>query len=152
VVVLRRKLLSNVVVEQTEQPLLSGITFEHLGGDLYEHTVLVRNWREPDLLEVAQIYRDWAGAENLFDELKNQWGWEGFSTQDLKRSQLMARIVALVYNWWSIFYKERTGAIHGEALMTRPLLQQAVVRRTRHANQTKLSISSIHAKARKAAK
>jgi hypothetical protein len=152
VVVLRRKLLSNVVVEQKEQPLLSGITLEHRGGDLYEHAVLVTNWREADLLAVAQMYRDRAGAENLFDELKNQWGWTGFSTQDLKRSQLMARIVALVYNWWSIFTRMGTGASHGEALTTRPLFQQAVVRRTKHANQTKLSISSIHAKARKAAK
>jgi hypothetical protein len=33
----------------------------------------------------------------MFDELKNQWGWTGFSTQDLKRSQLMARLVALIF-------------------------------------------------------
>lgn len=125
-----------------EQPLLSGIAVEPRGGDVYGHAVLVTNWRESDLR---------AGAENLFDELKNQWGWTGFSTEDLKRSQLMARIVALIYNWWSIFTRMGTGARHGEALMTRPLFQQAVVRRTRHANQTKLSILSIHAKARQAA-
>ena len=64
----------------------------------------------------------------------------------------MARIVALVYNWRSIFTRMGTGASHGEALTTRPLFQQAVARRTRHAKQTKLSISSIHATARNAAK
>ncbi len=63
----------------------------------------------------------------------------------------MARIVALIYNWWSIFTRIGTGVSRGEALTTRPLFQQAVVRRSRHANQTKLSISSIHAESRKAA-
>ena len=77
------------------QPTLPGLTLKHRGGDWYEHAVLVTNWVERDVLAVAQIYRDRAGAENLFDELKNQWGWTGFTTQDLKRSQLMAWIVAL---------------------------------------------------------
>ena len=80
--------------------------------------------------------------------MKNQWGWTGFTTQDLKRSQLMARIVALIYNWWSIFTRMATGASHGEAITTRPLLQHAVARRTRHANQTRLHISSLHGKAK----
>ena len=47
---------------------------------------------------VAQHYRDRGDAENNFDELKNHWGWAGFTTQDWKRCQMMARITALVYN------------------------------------------------------
>lgn len=47
---------------------------------------------------LAQLYRDRADAENSFDELKNQWGWGGVTTQDLARSWLMARMMALVYN------------------------------------------------------
>lgn len=151
VIVMRRKIAQPLGEEHPAQPLLSGITLEHRGGEHYEHAVLVTNWREADLLAVGQMYRDRAGAENLFDELKNQWGWTGFSTQDLKRSQLMARIVALIYNWWSIFTRMGTGEAHGEAITTRPLFQQAVVRRSRHANQTKLTISSVHARARQAA-
>ena len=53
-------------------------------------------------------------------------GWTGFSTQDLKRSQLMDRIVALVFNWWSIFTRIGTGDKHGEAITTRPLLMKGV--------------------------
>ena len=148
VIVLRRKIDSPPVAEaDPAQPTLPGLTLEHRGGD-YEHAVLVTNWAERDLLAVAQLYRDRAEAENLFDELKNQWGWTGFTTQDLKRSQLMARIVALIYNWWSIFTRMATGASHGEAITTRPLLQHAVARRTRHANQTRLHISSLHGKAK----
>ena len=28
---------------------------------------------------LSQLYRDRAEAENIFDELKNQWGWTGFT-------------------------------------------------------------------------
>lgn len=49
----------------------------------------------------GQLYRDRADCENGFDELKNQWGWGGFTTQDIERCQTSARAVALVYNWWS---------------------------------------------------
>ena len=86
-----------------------------------------------------------------FDELKNQWGWTGFSTEDLKRSQLMARIVALIYNWWSLFMRLANQDRHGEAITTRPLFLQGIARHTRHAQQHHLSLSSLHAKARKVA-
>ncbi|MFN9300248.1 MAG: transposase [Acidobacteriota bacterium] len=152
VIVLRRKLKGQSVAEpDPAQLMLPGFTLEHKGGEWYEHAVLITNWVERELLAVTQMYRDRSGAENLFDELKNQWGWTGFSTQDLKRSQLMARLVALIYNWWSIFTRMGTGNKHGDAITTRPLLQQAIAKKTTHANQTKLSISSLHAKARKAA-
>ena len=39
---------------------------------------------------IAQHYRDRADAENNFDELKNQWSWAGFTTQDLLRCQVLA--------------------------------------------------------------
>jgi hypothetical protein len=130
---------------------LPGIAIEQGGGQWYEYSVLASNWRERDVRAIAQIYRDRGDAENQFDELKNQWGWRGFSTADLKRSQLMARIVALIYNWWSIYTRMATGPTHGEAITTRPLLQQGVARRTTHANRIQLTIASVHAKARKIA-
>ena len=65
----------------------------------YEYAVLVTDLsHEPHVL--AQLYRDRGDAENTFDEIKNQWGWTGFTTHDLKRCQLSAMAVALVYNWW----------------------------------------------------
>ena len=33
----------------------------------------------------------------------NQWGSAGNTTQDLYRCQVMARHIALIYNWWSLF-------------------------------------------------
>ena len=44
---------------------------------------------------------DRADCENAFDELKNQWGWGGFTTKDLKRSSMMEQMTALVYHWWA---------------------------------------------------
>jgi len=152
VIVLRRRLKDKPAeVEESEQLQLPGWAVEHKGGAWYEHAVLVTSWEEKDLLAVAQAYRDRADSENMFDELKNQWGWTGFSTQDLKRSQLMARMVALIFNWWSLFTRIASGEKHGEAITTRPMFLQGIARQTEHANQKRLSISSLHAKARKLA-
>ncbi len=62
--------------------------------ELWEYAVLVTKSSYP-LESVAQLYRDRADAENGFDELKNQWGWGGFTTQDIERCQTSARAVAL---------------------------------------------------------
>jgi hypothetical protein len=151
VVVLRRRLKERpkATKEESGQLKLPGWAWEHKGGDWYEHAVLVTSWGERDILAVAQAYRDRADSENMFDELKNQWGWTGFSTQDLKRSQLMARIVALIFNWWSLFTRIASGEKHGEAITTRPQFLEGIARYTKHANQSHLSLSSLHAKARK---
>lgn len=154
VIVLRRKLRERPATPEPDsgQLQLPGWALEYKGGDWYEHAVLVTSWEEKELLAVAQAYRDRADTENMFDELKNQWGWTGFSTEDLKRSQLMARIVALIYNWWSLFTRLANQDQHGEAITTRPLFMQGIARHTRHAQQHHLSLSSLHAKARKVAK
>lgn len=47
-----------------------------------EYAVLVTNSDYP-LAAIGQLYRDRADCENGFDELKNQWGWGGYTTQDL---------------------------------------------------------------------
>ena len=67
---------------------------------MWEYTVLVTDSTYP-LETIAQLYRDRCDGENGFDELKNQWGLSGFTTQDLARSQTTARAGALIYNWWS---------------------------------------------------
>jgi len=100
-----------------------------------------------EILTLAQWYRDRADAENPFDELKNHWGWGGFTTRDLKRCRFMARITALTYNGWSLFVRLANPHQHTEAITSRPLLLQAPARVTRHAGQTRLTISHPHAEA-----
>ncbi len=113
---------------------------------LYEHVVLVTSLgREGyELRTIAQLYRDRADCENGFDELKNQWGWTGFTSQEIKRSALMARHIALIYNWWSLFVRAAHPKARREAITSRPMLLNAVGRQTEHAGQRHLLITSMH--------
>src|SRR6202021_1444916 len=102
---------------------------------------------QDEVRTMAQLYRDRGDSENNFDELKNQWAWSGFTTQDRKRCQIMARITALVYNWWNIFMRLGIPDKHAEAITSRPLALHGIARRIRHSNQTTLEVTSTHAKA-----
>ena len=51
---------------------------------VYEYAVLISSLGDP-LLAIAQHYRDRGDMENNFDELKNQWGWGGYTARDMKR-------------------------------------------------------------------
>src|SRR5207237_624781 len=86
---------------EAAQPRLG---FAVVGPDrqVWEYAALVTSLTS-EILTLGQLYRDRADCENTFDELKNQWGWGGFTTHDLKRCRLLARSVALIYNWWSLF-------------------------------------------------
>jgi hypothetical protein len=88
------------------------------------------------VLSLGQLYRDRADAEDAFGEPKNQWGWGGFTTQDLHRCQLAARAVALVYNWRSLFFRLANPEARREAITSRPWLMTSVGRRTEHTGQT----------------
>lgn len=146
VVVLRRKLTGEMLLTGKDEPQGK---FAFIEGDVptarYEYAVLVTSTAHP-ILTLAQLYRDRADSENNFDELKNQWGWGGFTTQDLARCQLMARMVALVYNWWTLFVRLAQPHKHFEAISSRPLLLHGVATQTRHGGQTRLTITSTHAK------
>ena len=115
-------------------------------GVLYEYAVLVTSLKD-EVRTIAQHYRDRGDSENNFDELKNQWGWAGFTTHDRNRCQLMARITALVYNWWTVFMRLGIPDKHAEAITSRPLALHGIARRTRHGNQTKVEVTSTHSKA-----
>ena len=47
---------------------------------------------------MLRLYRDRADGENVFDELKNQWGWSGYTTQKLAPCRLMPNLIPLIYN------------------------------------------------------
>jgi hypothetical protein len=150
VVILRRKVREALAVEEqdptTGQRVLTGMAELQRGQDVYEYAVLVTSL-EHEVLAIAQLYRDRAEAENIFDELKNQWGWTGFTTHDLRRCQILARTIALIYNWWTLFTRLAIPKRHTEALTSRPLLLNGIARQTTHGNQTTLTITSLHAQA-----
>jgi hypothetical protein len=109
----------------------------------YKYSVLVTSLPD-DIIALTQHYRDRADSENVFDELKNQWGWGGFVTQDLKRCRLLSRTVALIYNWWNLFVRLAKPDKHMEAITSRPLLLHAIGKETTHAGQTSIRITSTH--------
>lgn len=111
---------------------------------LFEYQVLVTSL-DDELVTLMRHYRNRADCENNFDEIKNQWGWGGFVTQQLQTSQIMARIVALIYNWWNLFVRLAIPEKHHEAISSRPLLLSSIGRLTESGRQRRMVITSTHA-------
>jgi hypothetical protein len=149
VVVLRRPLAKQLAVVDKGDPKQLRLGFTEVTDNLevYEYAVLVTSLPD-EILTIAQHYRERADCENNFDELKNHWGWGGFTTQDIKRCRLMARMTALVYNWWSLFVRLADPDKHTESITSRPLLLHAPARQTRHGGQTRVTICHSHAEAK----
>jgi hypothetical protein len=59
----------------------------------------------------------------------------------------MARITALIYNWWTIFMRLGIPDKHAEAVSSRPLALHGIARRTRHSHQTTVEVTSTHSRA-----
>jgi hypothetical protein len=95
---------------------------------------------------MARLYRERADAENIYDELKNQWGWNGYTTKELAPSRLMANLVALIYNWWNLYVRFFDEEHHREAITSRPALLGGVARQTQHSAQRTIHVSILHEK------
>lgn len=130
---------------ESDLPLLALAGACSFESATYEYIVLVTSLPY-EIVSILQLYRDRADAENPFDELKNQWGWSGFTTQDFERCQITARLIALIYNWWSLFVRLVDRERHREAVTSRPALLGGVARQSRHAGQNRLSVNLSHAR------
>ena len=151
VVILRRRLTRPMAAVERDAGGQLALSLIEVNADreVWEYAALVTSLRS-EMLTIGQAYRDRGDSENSFDELKNQWGWGGFTTQDLKRCRLMARCVALVFNWWNLFARLADPEHHREAITSRPLLLQAIARQTSHAGRTTLTVTSTHGDHRRA--
>ncbi|MFO1083105.1 MAG: transposase [Reyranellaceae bacterium] len=142
VILLRQRLKGAVSAVRNERGQLAlGFANVEAAEPVWEHGALATSLRE-EILSFGQLYRDRADCENVYDEMKNQWGWGGFTTHDLARCQLMARIVALTYNWRTLFARLAEPDRHREAITARPLMMHAIARCTEHAGRTTLTITS----------
>jgi len=149
-VVLVRKRIKDSMARQSRrangQLQLALADMQALDADrLWEYTVLVTDTAYP-LESIGQLYRDRCDCENGFDELKNQWGLSGFTTQDINRCQTTARVGALVYNWWSWYCRAAHPNARLEAVTSRPLLLAAIGKAANHGGQTHLYLTPLHAK------
>lgn len=92
-------------------------------------------------------YRQRADAENIIDEIKNQWGWCGYTTHKMGPSRIMAMFVALVYNLWHLYVRFYDENHNREAITCRPALMQGVGRRVESGGQKHIRVSILHEKA-----
>jgi hypothetical protein len=83
----------------------------------HEFSVYVTNLavEEQNAWQLMPLYRDRADAENVFDELKNQWGFSGFCAKARATTELAARLLLLTYNLWVLFVRFIVPHQHTEA-------------------------------------
>ena len=157
VIITRRKLSGNSIIGietgEAQKSAYHQLSFIDGPEDIkvFEYSVLVTDLSD-DLPSIFQHYRDRADCENNFDELKNQWGWGGYTTKDVKSCRLMSRIIALIYNWWNLYVRLALPGQHHEAITSRPLLLTSVGRLTKHSGQKKIIVTSMHGSTKKLAR
>ena len=142
-VIVARRLVKQEVTEDDKKalPLLTQNGELPLEVVSYEYIVLVSTMPY-EVASLVPLYRERGEAENPFDELKNQWGWAGFTTQDMDRCQITARLIAQIYNWWSLYARLVDRERHREAVTTRPELLAGVARQTRDTPDKRESTSA----------
>lgn len=149
VIVMRRAVKGNLVADEKtsgKSKKQQSLQFADVSQpiNIWEYAVLITNTGH-SLDAIGQLYRDRADCENGFDEMKNQWGWGGYTTQDMERCNLSARAVALIYNWWSWYVRLAHPKARLEAITSRPLLLGGIARLTHHAGQSRLLVCITHA-------
>lgn len=81
----------------------------------YEAYVTSINVSEAESWQIVDLYRKRADCENVFDELKNQWGFNGFCSQKKVVTALSAKLLLLMYNLWNLFLRVMEPSRHIEA-------------------------------------
>ncbi len=78
-IVLRRRLKDAVGLRLSDEDGPPQLAFVEIGEatEVYEYSVLVTSLDE-ETVAFGQLYRDRGDGENIFDEMKNQWGWGGY--------------------------------------------------------------------------
>jgi hypothetical protein len=142
VVVMRRRVSGKGLRPRKEPNWLPGLEIPAARAP-WEYAVVVCSADLP-LDAVPTLYDQRADCENVLDELKNQWGLSGFTTRDLKRCKVMARLTALVCNWWNVFSRIAEPTEHMESLTSRPELLHLIAILVTHAGKKVLRFSSHH--------
>ena len=133
-VVLGRRLVS------TKSPEESGSLF---GESKYMHYAYVTDLPKESFpcRPIADLYDKRADCENIFDELKNQWGFTGFCSQKQSVTDFTARMVLFTYNLWSIFVRFFNISTHEEARNSRREFMLMPARLVKSGREKKVQIS-----------
>jgi len=105
-----------IFTRQLQGEIPSEKSGEFWSRNKHEFAVYVTNLPEGyNGWQVQQLYRERADAENVFDELKNQWGFSGFCAKSRAVSELAERLLLVVYNLWVLFVRFIVPHKHTEA-------------------------------------
>ena len=91
--------------------------------------------------QVIELYRKRADTENVFDELKHQWGFEGFCCRRRAATALAARLGLLIYNLWHLFLRLLEPAQHVESAGGRRWFLLIAARLVQSGRQKTLQVS-----------
>jgi hypothetical protein len=80
---------------------------ELFGCAVYEHYAWVTSLTCAQLSawQVSELYFQRADCENVFDEVKNHWGFSGFCSQKAEVTEMAAWSTLLAYNLWTVFMR-----------------------------------------------
>ncbi|MBK9990805.1 MAG: hypothetical protein IPP19_08760 [Verrucomicrobia bacterium] len=91
--------------------------------------------------QIVLTYRKRGDPENVFDELKNQWGFSGFCSGNGVVTETAARLL-LTYNLWSLFVRVlKEEGHHHEAVTSRDELLMIPAKLVKSGRQKTLKLS-----------
>jgi hypothetical protein len=133
-VVLGRRLISK------QSPEESGTLF---GMCEYRYYAYVTDLSEGQFncWQISDLYDKRADCENLFDELKNQWGLAGFCSQKQNVTEFAARMTLFAYNLWSLFVRFFNIGTHEEARTSRREFMLLPAKMVKSGRQKQIGIS-----------
>jgi hypothetical protein len=109
----------------------------------YDHDAYVTSLdlAEANAWQLVDLYRGRADMENVFDELKNHWGFGGFCCRDRIATEMAARLLLLVYNHWNLFLRAMEPKRHVEAFQGRRWFLLMAARLVRSGRALKMKVS-----------
>ena len=108
----------------------------------HEFAVYVTNLPEAvNGWQIQELYRQRADTENVFDELKNQWGFSGFCAKSKATTELAARLLLMVYNLWTLFVRFIIPHKHTEAKRGRRWFLLIAARLVQSGRQKEVQVS-----------
>lgn len=93
--------------------------------------------------QISDLYDKRADCENIFDELKNQWGLSGFCSQQQNVTEFAARMTLFTYNLWSLFVRFFNIDTHQEAKTSRRNFMLLPARLVRTGRRKRIDISIV---------
>lgn len=133
-VVVARKLISRKTPEELNKLF---------GESKYEYAVYVTSLskQQANKWQVRETYNQRGDCENIFDELKNQWGLDGFIAQDGNITNIAHKLNVLSYNLWSMFVRVFEYTKHSEAKNSRKNFLMFTGKLINHGNQRTVKLA-----------